>query len=97
MIGLDAAYHRYHKKRGVLMFDEASGRMLEGIGHYTARWVPGEQKILARCENPYSCDFDHGVLIGYAARFNPRSRVTHDVIAPCRKNGSDSCTYVITW
>ena len=97
MSWLDAAYHQYHKKRGKLMFDEATGQMLEGIGHYSVRWVPGERKIISVCENPYSCDFDLGLLTGYATRFTPRSRVDHDPSAPCRKRGSNSCTYVITW
>lgn len=97
MAWLDAGYHQYHKKRGKPMFDEATGQMLEGIGHYGARWVPGERKVIALCENPYSCDFDQGLLIGYASRFNPRSRVEHDATTPCRKLGANSCTYVITW
>jgi hypothetical protein len=97
MAWLDAGYHLFHRKRGELMFDEATGRMLEGIGHIGAEWVPGERKIISVCENPYSCDFDQGLLIGYANRFNSRARVAHDTTAPCRKDGSDSCTYVITW
>jgi hypothetical protein len=97
MAWLDIAYHQHHKKRGKLMYDQATGRMLEGIGHYSTQRVPGEQKIISRCENPYSCDFDLGVLIGYANRFNPRSRVNHDTTAPCRKSGESSCTYVLTW
>ena len=97
MLWLDPAYHEYHKKRGELMYDVATGRMLEGIGHYHAHCVPGAQKIIMHCENPYSCDFDHGVLVGYSNRFNSRSRVEHDASAPCRKLGSNSCTYVITW
>jgi hypothetical protein len=97
MAWLDKGYHLHHKKRGKLMFDAATGEMLEGIGHYHVQRVPGEPKITVVCENPYSCDFDHGLLIGYANRFNPRSRVDHDARLPCRKSGADSCTCVITW
>lgn len=97
MSWLDPAYHLYHKKRGELMFDEATGRMVEGIGHYRAHRVPGERTISLCSGSPYSCDFDQGVLVGYSTRYNARSRVEHDPAAPCRKLGADSCTYVITW
>lgn len=94
---LDNGYHLHHKKRGKLMYDAATGQMLEGIGHYHVQRVPGEKKTTVVCENPYSCDFDFGLLMGYANRFNPRARVDHDASAGCRKNGADSCTCVVRW
>ncbi len=51
--------------------------------------------------NHYCCAFDRGVLEGFAKRFRPMgitdALVRHDDSQPCRKNGADSCTYVITW
>jgi hypothetical protein len=51
--------------------------------------------------NHYCCTFDRGVLEGFAKRFRPTgitdALVRHDDAQPCRKNGADSCTYIITW
>lgn len=51
--------------------------------------------------NHYCCAFDRGVLEGFAKRFRPDGVtdvvVRHDDSQPCRKDGGDSCTYVITW
>ena len=41
---IDIAYHKSHRKGGAAMFDPATGRMLEGIGHYTVAVRPGEKK-----------------------------------------------------
>jgi hypothetical protein len=93
---LDAGYHAYHRKQGKLMFDEATGRMLEGIGHYGCRLVQGQKRIVSVCENPYPCRFDHGLLTGLTARYGG-GRVEHDDKAPCRLEGARSCTYLISW
>jgi hypothetical protein len=37
MGSMDAAYHMNHRKNGKVMFDPATGEMLEGIGHYGYR------------------------------------------------------------
>lgn len=97
MSSMDAAYHMNHRKGGKVMFDPATGRMLDGIGHYGYNPVKGERKIISVCENPYPCDFDRGIITTLAARFERSSRVIHDDDFPCRKNGADSCRYVITW
>ena len=51
--------------------------------------------------NHYCCAFDRGVLEGFAKRFRPTgitdALVRHDDSQPCRKDGADSCTYIITW
>ena len=53
------------------------------------------------CPNPYPCMFDLGVIEGFAKRFKPPDcidvLVIHDETQPCRRQGADSCTYVITW
>jgi len=97
MASIDVAYHMNHRKKGRIMFDPATGQMTEGIGHYGYRSAPTEKKIISVCENPYPCDFDRGIITSLAARFEKQSRVAHDDKAPCRKNGADSCTYVVTW
>jgi len=97
MGSMDAAYHMNHRKGGRVMFDPATGQMLSGIGNYGYAPVPRERRIISVCENPYPCDFDRGIITALAARFERGSRVTHDDSAPCRKNGADSCKFIIAW
>jgi hypothetical protein len=95
--GLDVAYHMNHRKAGKVMFDPATGQKLSGIGNYGYTPVPRERRIISVCENPYPCEFDRGILTTLAAKFERASRVAHDDSAPCRKNGADSCKYIIAW
>jgi hypothetical protein len=97
MASMDAAYHMNHRKGGRVMFDPATGQMLSGIGNYGYAPVPRERRIISTCENPYPCDFDRGIITTLSQRFEKASRVTHDDGAPCRKNGADSCKYIIAW
>jgi hypothetical protein len=97
MGSMDAAYHMNHRKGGRVMFDPGTGQMLSGIGNYGYAPVPRERRIISVCENPYPCDFDRGIISALAARFERGSRVTHDDSAPCRKNGADSCKFIIAW
>jgi hypothetical protein len=94
---LDVTYHMFHRKRGVPMFDEGSGRMLEGIGHYGYERKSGKHEITCVCENPYPCNFDLGIVQGFAARFEARATVEHVDGSSCRKQGGERCTYVVTW
>jgi hypothetical protein len=48
-------------------------------------------------ESPYPCDLDIGYLKGLANRFGIKAAVTHESTQPCRKNGSECCTYIIKW
>lgn len=94
---LDAGYHLHHRKNGVVMFDPATGRQLEGIGHYAYKRQGDERKILVVCDNPYPCDFDRGIVTALVTRFEPRGTAVHDEQSPCRKRGGDSCTFVVKW
>jgi len=94
---IDIAYHMNHRKDGQVMFDPESGTMLEGIGHYGCAPVEGRDRIVSVCENPYPCDFDLGILTTMAMKFQPGARVLHDDRQPCRKDGADSCTYIVEW
>lgn len=93
---IDIAYHRSHRKAGVVMYDQTSGRMMEGIGHYRPKRVPGEQRIEVTCDTPYPCDIDHGIVTGMATKFEAKARVIHGA-GPCRRQGASSCMYVVTW
>ena len=95
--GVNVGYHMNHRKDGVPMFDPATGHMLTGIGDYGYAPVPGERRIISRCDTPYPCDFDRGIVLGFATKFEKGARIEHDDSAPCRKNGHPSCTYLISW
>lgn len=94
---IDIAYHMNHRKNNKELFDPNSGRMTEGIGHYGFERVPGKNLIISVCENPYPCAFDKGIITTMAKKFELRANVMHDDAKPCRKNGADSCTYIVTW
>ncbi|MDP3273581.1 MAG: hypothetical protein Q8Q09_00195 [Deltaproteobacteria bacterium] len=94
---IDIAYHMNHRKDGVTLFDPKTGQMSEGIGHYGCEVIPDKNMIVSVCNNPYPCAFDRGILTAMAQRFDPTSAVAHDDAAPCRKNGGESCTYMVTW
>jgi hypothetical protein len=84
---IDAAYHMNHR----------NGE----IGHYNFERT-GPKSVKMVCDNPYPCDFDRGIITAFCNRFLPKGStikaiVTHDNSQPCRKNGANSCTYLITW
>ena len=87
---IDVAYHMNH--RG----GEIGNYLYHDIGENR-----GLKKAQMVCPNPYSCAFDRGVIEGFAARFKPEGSVDvivcHDDSQPCRKTGSQACTYLITW
>jgi hypothetical protein len=97
LAGINVAYHMNHRRNGIPMFDPSSGQLVGGIGDYGYAPVPGERRIISRCDTPYPCDFDRGVLLGFAERFEKHVRVEHDDAGPCRKRSQVSCTYTITW
>lgn len=53
------------------------------------------------CYNPYPCNFDRGIILSVARKYKPEEithvSVVHDDTQPCRKNGDDSCTYIVNW
>lgn len=96
---IDIAYHINHKnKEGQILFDQnRDPPMVDGIGHYEFVKIEGENKIVMKCENPYPCDFDRGIITAIATRFVSNAIVLHDDSKECRKSGDNSCTYNITW
>ncbi len=97
---IDVAYHMNHRIGEQPMFDPATGRMLEGIGHYSYEKT-GDKLVKMTCGNPYPCDFDQGIIDAMARKFKPSGslflKVKHDDKQPCRKKGADACTYWVTW
>ncbi len=100
LAAIDIAYHMNHRIRGVTLFDPSNGSMKEGIGHYTYEKIDGKSARML-CKNPYPCDFDRGIIEAMGRRFKPKDSlfltVAHDDSQPCRKKGSDTCTYHVSW
>ena len=94
---IDIAYHLNHRKDGKILFNPDNGAMSEGIGHYGYERISGENKIISRCQNPYPCAFDQGIITAMAHKFALNAVVRHDDTKECRNKGADSCTYIITW
>lgn len=94
---IDVAYHMNHRKSGVVMFDPQTGMMLEGIGHFITTIDPQDKRVMVVSNTPYPCDFERGIVGGFASRFDANARTVHDSSAPCRKKGAESCTYVTWW
>jgi len=94
---LDVAYHMNHRLNGEVMFNQATGKMIDGIGHYRfeAGAHAGEGTLF--CDNPYPCGLDRGLAIGVGNRFAGRVTVEHAPRTGCRARGDASCTYHVTW
>lgn len=94
---INIAYHMNHRKAGVIMFDEKTGKITEGIGSYGYQKVEGENKIISVCENPNVSEYDEGILTTMARRFESSARIELDTTQPSRRTGGESCTFIITW
>ncbi|QRO01936.1 hypothetical protein JRI60_24420 [Archangium violaceum] len=93
---IDVAYHMNHGTRGVALFSPDTGEMREGIGHYGYERIPNKKLIVSRCDGPYPCAFDEGILTAMAQRFETSATVVHSPNG-CRSRGAESCAYNITW
>ncbi len=97
LASIDVAYHMNHRINGKVMFDPATGRMTEGIGHYALEKT-GEKKVKMVCRNPYPSEFDRGIVEAVAKKFAPAGAfVTVAVTDDGRKAGGDSSTYSVEW
>ncbi|HXK12529.1 MAG TPA: hypothetical protein VMT70_23030 [Vicinamibacteria bacterium] len=97
---IDVAYHMNHRRGGEVLFDPATGRMLEGIGHYRYEEAD-ERRLRVIGVNPYPCEFDRGIVTAVAGRFRPAGVPFLDVVhrddQPCRRRKGESCTYEVAW
>jgi hypothetical protein len=93
---LDIVFHRSHRKLGVVMYDQDTGQMAEGIGHVRTRHIPGRQRVDVTIDSPYACYVDLSILNGIAQKFERTARVEH-ALGDCRQRGDASCTYTVTW
>lgn len=96
---IDVAYHMNHRIDGKVMFDPATGKKAEGIGHYSFM-QESERKGIMKCNNPYPSDFDRGIIEQMAKRFAPSSSLVFvelDETSGSRKKGGETCTYRVRW
>jgi len=85
-----------HKNAGgQVLFDK--GKMYEGIGHYYFTKHENKNKTTIKCENPYFCDFDKGIVTTMALKFDLSAKITHDDGKGCRKKGDPACYFDIEW
>ncbi len=99
---IDVAYHMNHRRNGQVMFNPENGTMLEGIGHYSLTEFNAESRQAKMvCDNPYPSKFDEGIIIQVLRNFKPENSISQsvqlDTTQETRKNGGNSCTYLITW
>jgi hypothetical protein len=95
---IDIAYHINHRKNGEgCLYDAETETVREGIGHYGYEQMPGRNFILSVSHNPYPCAFDRGIITAMAQRFDTKAIVIHDDSKPCRKNGAETCSYLVSW
>ncbi|WP_436514651.1 hypothetical protein [Ekhidna sp. To15] len=98
---IDVAYHMNHRKSGKPMFDPATGKMTEGIGHYElVRFDEANKEALLVCHTPYPSKFEEGLIVQIARTFKPEGsflKVQLDETKETRRNGGERCTFKITW
>lgn len=95
LASIDVAYHMNHKNAsGQVLFDK--GKMYEGIGHYYFTKHNGN-KATIKCENPYHCDFDKGIVTTMALKFELSAKIIHDDSKGCRKKGDPACYFDVEW
>jgi hypothetical protein len=70
------------------------------IGEYVFKKI-GERSGEVLCRNPYSSDFDYGLIYRLIQKYRPDDsdsfRVVRDDSVSNRKNGGDACTYHVSW
>lgn len=99
---LDVAYHMNHKLQGKVMFDTQSGEMQEGIGNYKLTSYDSAERLATMvCNNPYPSKFDEGIITQLVRTFRPndsyRQSVSLNYEKPTRRDGGESCEFLIQW
>ena len=98
---LDIAYHMNHRKNGEVMFNPETGKIIEGIGHYSLTHYDEQKKeATVVCNNPYPSKFDEGLLVQMVRKFKSTpgiEKIELDTTKEQRSKGGESCTYLISW
>jgi hypothetical protein len=98
---IDIAYHMNHRNsKKQILFDKnrTPNKLLnDNIGSSIYENGPKPKTALIHCNNPYPCDFDMGLINGFARKFTDDVVVEHQDISKCRKNGNNECIYSVRW
>ena len=98
---INVAYHMNHRFDGNVMFDPTTGKMMHGIGDYTlVEFDEAKRKGVFLCSNPYPSDFDAGIISQVIRRFKSMGsleKVELDKTKETRKEGGETCTYLLSW
>lgn len=102
LASIDFAYHMNHRINGEVMFNPETGKMLEGIGHYSlVSFDAAGRKAIMECKNPYPSKFDQGIIDKVTELFKPADSKSYevkiDITKERRTQGAESCTYLIRW
>lgn len=94
---IDIGFHLSHFKQGKPMFDVATKQFVEGIGHFMVERRRGDKAVIVRCDTPYPCPLEHGIVSGVTAKVEPRASIVHHEPRVCRMNGAERCSYLVRW
>ncbi len=56
-----------------------------------------KRTLIMHCNNPYPCDFDRGIIIAMARKFERSVNVELDTNKPSRKDGADDSWYIVSY
>ena len=92
-----------HRRHGKVLFDAASGQVIEGMMGHNAVIPPtgDEHRAFYVCNTFYPCELDFGIASTVTGKFKPLdcshyAQVVHGTRS-CRSRGDESCTSVIEW
>jgi hypothetical protein len=89
LLGLDKGYQMNHR----------GGR----IGSYSCEDLGTEnglRRMKMTVKTHWPCEYELGIIQGASERFKRNGaevNVRKDEAAPCRKNGGESCTFLVSW
>lgn len=91
---LDVAYHMNHRRNGEPMF--VNGQLAPGIGCFVCTGDT-PMSLIVDSASKYPCAFDRGLITAIARRYEPTAHVEHLDGSRCRKLGTVTCGYVVSW
>jgi hypothetical protein len=88
LFSLNASFRKFHRGGDI------------GGYEVTEDETGGITRYIVTSSSPYPCSLTRGYLEGYAKRFATADTkevlVRHDDTKPCRRDGAESCTYIVT-
>jgi hypothetical protein len=89
LFSLNPTLHKFHRGGNVGGYEVKEEQTTQGLTRY---------QVIA--STPYPCSLTGGYLEGFAKRFGASDwkevLVRHDEASPCRRQGAETCTYILT-